>query len=117
MILLRWVLGLIAAGLGGGFLFLIVLSNAFRKSFGASTHGLLFAGLPVVALGLLLGAVVLPGNRMLLHVAALAAVGLVSFCIWQIVTESAVVLWFALAYLAVWFVFYWHAAWRISPPA
>ncbi len=116
MTALRWILGSIAALFGGGFVFLVVLSNAFRKSFGASEHGPLFMGLPVIALGLLLAAVLFPANKPLLHLAAIAALGLAGFCLWQIFTDSAVPLWFAVAYLLAWFVFYWLAAWRVAPP-
>jgi hypothetical protein len=111
MTVLRWILGSIAIALGGGFVFLVIISNAFRKSFGASPNGALFLILPLVALGDLLAALLLPVCKPLLHVAA-AAVGLVGFCIWQIVAESAMVLWLALLYLAAWFAFYWLSAWR-----
>lgn len=112
---LRWSLGIIAVLFGGGFVLLAVAGNAFRKSFGASEHGPLFIGLPVFGLALLLAAILFPSSKPLLHIAAGAAVGLVGFCLWQIFSESAVPLWFAIAYLAAWFVYYWHAAWRVVP--
>lgn len=112
MTALRWILGTIAVGLGGGFVFLVILSNAFRRTLGASPNGPLFLILPLVALGLLLAALLFPAWKPLLHVAAVAAAGLVGFCIWQIIAESAMVLWLALLYLGAWFVFYWLAAWR-----
>ncbi len=115
MTALRWILGLIAVFFAGGFTFLVIISNAFRKSFGASANGPLFLIAPLAGLGLLLAAILFPTNKPLLHVAAVAAVGLVGFCIWQIVAEAAVVLWLALAYLALWFLYYWLAAWRVSP--
>ena len=111
----RWILGTIAVLFGGGFVLLVVLGNAFRKSFGASEHGPLFIGLPVLGLVLLLAAILFPSSKPLLHLAAVAALGLVGFCFWQIVCESNVPLWFAVAYLAAWFVYYWHAAWRVVP--
>ena len=110
---LRWILGSIAVALGGGFVFLVIISNAFRKSFGASTKGPLVLVLTLAALGLLLAALLFPACKPLLHLAAVAAVGLVGFCIWQMVAESALVLWLALIYLAAWFAFYWLAAWRV----
>lgn len=112
---LRWILGTIAVFFGGGFALLVVLGNAFRKSFGASEHGPLFIGLPVLGLALLLAAILFPASKPLLHIAAVAALGLIGFCLWQIFSESAVPLWFAIAYLAAWFIYYWHAAWRITP--
>lgn len=116
MTALRWILGLIAAFFGGGFVFLVVLSNSFRKSFGASEHGPLFLGLPVIALGLLLAAIIFPASKPLLHLAAVAAFGLIVFCLWQIFGHGEVPLWYAVTYLVAWFVYYWLAAWRGAPP-
>mgnify|MGYP001567574712 CR=1 FL=1 len=109
---LRWILGTIAALFGGGFVLLALLGNTFRKSFGASEHGPLFIGLPVLGVALLLAAIFCPSCKPLLHIAAVAALGLVGFCLWQIFAEGATPLWFAVAYLAAWFVYYWLAAWR-----
>lgn len=115
MTALRWILGVIAAVFAGGFVFLVLVTNGFRRSFGASEHGPLFIGLPVVALALLLAALVVPACKPLLHLAAVAAAGLVAFCVWQIRAEGEG-LWFALVYLAAWFVYYWLAAWRTAGP-
>jgi hypothetical protein len=112
MTALRWVLGLIILLLGGGYLFLFVVSNGFRRSFGASENNPLLAILPLAAAAILLAALVWPGNRMLLHLGAVAAVGLIGFCVWQMISESATVLLFGILYLAVWLVFYWMAAWH-----
>jgi hypothetical protein len=109
---LRWILGSIAVVLGGGFVILVLLGNAFRKSFGASEHGPLIIGLPVVGVGLLLAAIFFPASKPLLHVAAVAALGLTGFCVWQITAKGEAPLWFAVAYLAAWFGYYWLAAWR-----
>jgi hypothetical protein len=111
---LRWILGSIAVVIGGGFVFLVLLGNAFRKSFGASEHGPLFIGLPVVGIALLLAAILFPSSKPLLHIAAVAALGLIAFCVWQIFSQGEVPLWFAVAYLAAWLVYYWLAAWRIT---
>ena len=115
MTALRWILGLIAAFFGGGFVFLVVLSNAFRKSFGASEHGPLFIGLPVVGIGLLLAAILFPASKPLLHIAAVAALSLIGFCLWQIFAHGEIPLWFAVVYLVAWFIYYWLAAWRVAP--
>jgi len=112
---LRWTLGTIVVLFGGGFVFLVVLGKAFRKSFGASEHGPLFIGLPVLGITLLLTAVLFPSSKPLLHFAAVAALGLVGFCLWQIFSEGGTPLWFVVAYLVAWFVYYWHAAWHVVP--
>ncbi len=111
---LRWILGSIAAVFLGGFIVLVQLANAFRKSFGASEHGPLFIGLPVAGPAVLLAAIFFPASRPLLHIAAIAALGLTSFCVWQIVSKGEAPLWFAVAWLAGWFVYYWLAAWRAT---
>ena len=109
---LRWILGLILVLLGGGFFTLLVFSNGLRKSFGASENNPLVATLALVAAALLLSAIVWPENRLLLHAGAVAAVGLIGLCVWQLVSESATVLWFGIFYLLAWLAFYWGAAWR-----
>lgn len=106
MNILRWILGVISVLFGGGFFALFVASNGFRRSFGASENNPLVAILPLVAVAFLFAALIWAQNKMLLHLGAAMAVALVVFCVWQIVTEAATVLWFALLYLALWFVFY-----------
>lgn len=115
MTTLRWILGMIAVLFVGGFVFLVLVANGFRKSFGASEYSPMFIALPVIGMLLLLGGVAFPFSKPLLHTAAVAAVGLVCFCLWQIFREGDAPLWFAIAYLAAWFVYYWHAAWRVVP--
>lgn len=109
---LRWMLGIIAAVFGGGFVVLVVLANAFRSSFGATEHGPWFIGPPVVASGLLLAAILYPSSKPLLHSAALAALGLASVCLWLILAQGETSLWFALVYLATWFLYYGLAVGR-----
>lgn len=113
---LRWLLGILAAGLGGGFLFLVILSNAFRRSIGATPNGPLLLILPLAAIGVLLAAILHPTFKPLLHTAAVVALALLGFCIWQIITESAMVLWLGILYLAGWFTFYSLAARHDAPP-
>lgn len=111
---LRWILGSVAVLVGGGFVALALLGNAFRKSFGASARAPGFVILPVLGLALLLAAIVFPASEPLLHLAAIAAIGLFSSCIRQIFGEGETPLWFAVAYLAMWFVYYWLAAWSMT---
>jgi len=112
MTALRWTLGLIIVFLGGGFVVLSIVAGGFRRSFGASDVNPLVTILPLAAMALLLAALVLPAHRTLLHIAAGAAVVLVGFCLWFLIKESGTVMWWGLAYLAAWLVFYWGAAWR-----
>jgi hypothetical protein len=112
---LRWTLGLTTAFLGGGYLFLFLVSNGFRRSFGASENNPLLAILPLTAMMLLFSSVMFSAQKILLHITAVATVALGGFCIWTLIKEAATVMWFALFYLAAWFTFYWLAAWRILP--
>ena len=103
---LRWILGSIAAFMGGGYLLMVLVSNGFRRSFGASENHPLVWILPLVAAALLLGGIAYPSNRLLLHAGAVVAFALAFCCVWHLVAESATVLWGALAYLTAWFSFY-----------
>ena len=108
MTVLRWTLGLLLGGLGAGFLFLITVANGFRKSFGSSAINPALVALPFVAAAVLLAALISPSNRLLLNVAAILAVGLIGLCIWQLVVDSATVMWWAIFYLLLWLYFYWR---------
>jgi hypothetical protein len=115
MIALRWILGAVIVLLIGGFLFLFMVASGFRKSFGGSENNPLLAILPVAAAVLLLAGLLLPANKPLLHAAAVAAVGLIGFCVWMLIREAATVLWFGIFYLCVWLVYYGLTVW--SHPA
>lgn len=106
MLAFRWLLGLCAVGFGGGLVFLLVVGNALRRSFGASATGPVMPILVGLAIVGLVAGLIAPHCRPLLHAAALAALGLAAFFVWQIVSDAAVVLWFGIAYLVLWFVFY-----------
>lgn len=70
MVALRWVMGLILVGMGTGFFILTMVSNGFRKSFGASEINPLLLILPIAAMLILLAGLIAPSNRVLLHVGA-----------------------------------------------
>jgi hypothetical protein len=112
---LRWILGSITVLFGSGFVFLMIVGNAFRKSFGASETSPLVIFLPLIGFALLFGAILFPGSKALLHTAAVAALGLAGFCLWIIFKESDPSMWFAMAYLVAWFNYHWLAAWRVAP--
>ena len=107
MIALRWILGLVLAGLGGGFIVLSIVASGFRKSFGASPVNPLTTILPVVAMIVLLAGLVWPANRTLMHTGAVAALALIALCVYLMISESAVVVWFGVFYLVGWLWFYW----------
>lgn len=109
MLTLRILLGAILVFFCGGYFVLATVARGFRQSFGASPLSILVVILPIAGMVLLIAALIFSAERMLLHVAAGAAVGLVGFCIWQIVSEGAGVLVLALIVLAAWFYYYWAA--------
>lgn len=111
---LRWTLGSITALFGAGFVFLMIVGNGFRKSFGASQTGPLVVVLPLLGFLLLFGAILFPSSKLLLHTAAVAALGLVGFCLWIIFKEGDAPMWFAIVYLIAWITYYWLAAWRVD---
>jgi hypothetical protein len=86
-----------------------MVAGGFRKSFGASPPSPLIVIGPLAALTVLLATLIAPTHRTLLHIGAAAALMLVGFSIWQIISESATVLWFGLIFLGLWFVFYGHS--------
>ncbi|MEP6764895.1 MAG: hypothetical protein ABJB66_11315 [Gemmatimonadaceae bacterium] len=114
MTALRWTLGIIITVLAGGFVMLSVVAGGFRKSFGASDTNPLVTMLPLLAAAVLLAGLIVPSHKPLLHAGAVAAVGLISFCVWQMIAESATVTWLGIAYLIAWLVFYYRAAWQAT---
>ena len=112
MTALRWILGGVILFLGGGFLILCIVAGGFRKSFGGSDLNPLIVVLPLPGMAILLAGVLFPQSKLLLHTGAVAAVTLIGFCIWQIITDFAFVLFCGIAYLITWLVFYWLAAWK-----
>lgn len=114
MNVLRWTLAILLGGLGAGFLFLIMVANGFRKSFGSSAINPVLVALPFVAAAVLLAALISPTNRLLLNVAAVLAVGLIGLCVWQLVADAATVMWWAIAYLLLWLYFYWRTVHPLS---
>lgn len=115
MLTLRIILGAILILFSGSYFVLATVARGFRQSFGASPMSILMVILPLAAMALLLASLIFPTQRILLHIAAAMAVGLVGFCLWLMITEKAGILVVALAFLAAWFVFYWHAV-RMTGP-
>ena len=109
MLALRWVLGLLLGGIGGGFLLLMVVGSGFRKSFGASEISPMLQLLPIAAMVVLFAGLIAPSNRLLLHIGAASAVAVMGYCVWAIIYESATVLWLVLVYLVMWLYFYWRS--------
>jgi len=116
LIALRWALGLILAGIGGGFFVLTMVASGFRKSFGASEINPLLQILPIAAMLVLLAGLIAPSNRILLHIGAVCAVAIMGYCVWVMLYESAQVVWVGLIYMAGWLYFYWRSAYPLTPP-
>jgi hypothetical protein len=110
MLGLRWSLGIASALVGVGWLVLGVLGNSFRASFGASAVDWLTRLGPLVVMALVLASVMAPGNRVLLHLTAVAvaAAGIGGALVLR---ESVFVGTLCLAYCGAWFFFYVRTAW------
>ena len=102
---LRWSLGIVSAVAGIGWLVLGVFGSSFRASFGASAADLLTRVGPVIVMALVLVSVLVSGNKVLLH---LTAVAVVTACVGgvMVMRESLFVGTLCLAYGVAWFVFY-----------
>lgn len=113
MMALRWLLGIATVGVLAGLVVLAVVARGFRRSFGASPTNVLLVVLPVAALVLLLAGVLWPEQRVLLHVGAVAAIGLIALCFAEMSTIATV----GIAYCALWLVYYGLVAFRAVAPA
>ena len=103
---LRWILGGGAALVGAGFVVLFVLAERFRESFGASGNGPLKLVVPLLVLGLVLGSVLRPESRALLHVTAVAAVLALVGALW-VVRDAPFVGTVGALYFGAWLLFYY----------
>jgi hypothetical protein len=108
---LRWLLVASTAIVTIGFVVLLVAADGFRRSFGASENGPLIAGVPLAVMLLFLASLLLPGQRILLHVAAAVALALAGCSVW-VLRESVFVGTMGLLYSGLWWTWYWSAAWR-----
>lgn len=108
---LRWVLASATALATIGFVALLVVAEGFRRSFGATENGPWTIGLPLAVMLLFLAALLLPGQRVLLHIAAALALALIGCSIW-VLRESAFIGTMGLLYAGLWCAWYWHTAWQ-----
>ena len=111
MQILRWILVSSTALVAAGFLGLLAVADGFRRSFGASENGPWTVVVPLTVMLLFLAALLVPGQRMLLHVAAVVAVVLAAASVWTL-RESVFIGLMGLLYSAAWWVWYWSTAWR-----
>lgn len=111
MIALRWILGLSTGGVLFGTIVLTMVASGFRKSFGASPTNPLIVALPYLALAIMLGGILLPGQRWLLHIGALTAATVLISCVVRMSDISLV----GILYATLWLVYYWLAAWHAAP--
>ena len=108
MTALRWILGLVTALMTAGWLVLIVLGDSFRRSFGASPVEAATAGVPLLVFLLVLGTVLRPSTRWLLHVTAVALAAVAIACL-GVLRESVPTAMTCLVFCALWFLYYRRA--------
>jgi len=118
MNILRWMLAAGTALVAAGFVALLVMADSFRRSFGASDNGPLVMAVPLAVMAVFLASLLLPGQRVLLHVAAAVALGLAACSVW-IMRESVFLGVMGLLYAGLWSAWYWHTAWTraAAPPS
>jgi hypothetical protein len=103
----RWILATVTAIVATAFVAFVLHANGFRRSFGASDNGPLVMGVPLAVMLVLLTSLLLPGQRILLHAAAVVAVGLAVCSVWML-RESVFLGVMGLAYCGLWSAWYWH---------
>jgi hypothetical protein len=94
--------GLLAVLFLGFFLF----ADRFRRSFGASPNEPWKLMVPLAVMLLITASTMLPGNRILLHLTALAVAGTALGCV-VILRQAPILALLGLAYCAAWASFYW----------
>ena len=105
MLGLRWLLGIAAALIVGGWLALGTLGSGFRRSFGASENPIWLLGLPALVGALVIASLLWPDRRPLMHAAAVVMLGFVVGSV-ILARETLFVAALGLLYSAAWFYFY-----------
>ena len=108
MNVLRWILAAATAINLAGFVGLLLMADRFRQSFGASRIGLSKAGLPILAMGLLLGSLLAPGQRVLLHFCAILSATIGLGGLW-LLREAPFLGAGLFGYAVFWLLYYWLA--------
>lgn len=108
---LRWVLLLGTALVAVGFVALLVLADGFRRSFGASENGPWILALPLTAMFIFATSLAFPGQRALLHMAALLALALAVGSVW-ILHESGFIGTLGILYAGSWLAWFWSIVGR-----
>ena len=108
---LRWTIGIITTLATVGWVALVVAGSGFRRSFGASENSPLMSLAAAVAGMLIVSSVIWPERRLLLHVTAVVMLGLAGACIY-LARETMFVATIGLAYVAMWFAYYYRTIWR-----
>lgn len=108
---LRWVLLLGTALVAVGFVALLVLADGFRRSFGASQNGPWILALPLTAMFIFAMSLAFPGQRAMLHLAALLALALAVGSVW-ILNESGFIGTLGLLYAGLWLAWFWSITGR-----
>jgi len=102
---LRWTLAVITGMAAIAWFLFFAWGNSFRGSFGASknSEGLLFA--PLLILGILVGSLLLPEEKVFLHVVAVGVVLMTLFSLLLLPKFSGAGM-IGLSYCSLWLVYY-----------
>lgn len=102
---LRWTLAIVTLLAAIAWLLFFSWGNSFRSSFGASRTSEGFLFLPLLVMGLLIGSLLLPEQKVFLHVVAVGVVlmGLLSLLLLPKFSGAGVI---GLTYCGLWLVYY-----------
>lgn len=113
---LRWALGVIAGTVTVAWVGFSFFANSFRRSFGASPNAPWKILVPLLVMLLATGSAIFPGNRLLLHLAAVGIVAMVIGCL-AILRVAPILALLGLTYGTAWVAFYLSALRVPLPPS
>ena len=102
---LRWVLGISTAGFAIVWAFLVIAGADFRGTLRAREKAWIRSAIPILVAILFLAAVLWPDRELLMHAAAVLAVGLLGLSLF-LVREAVFVAFLGVVYCLGWLVFY-----------
>jgi hypothetical protein len=105
---MRMLLGGISGLLAVGYIAFFLWADGFRRSWGASPNAPWKLFVPLAVMLLITASTIFPGNRILLHLTAIAVAATAVGCI-VILREAPVMASLGLLYCVAWGWFYWAA--------
>jgi len=108
---LRWLIGIVTSLVALGAVILTFMGGGFRRSFGASDNSAVIVAVVVLFAGVVVASVVWPDRRPLMHVGAVAMLGLCVACVF-VARQTVFVATVGVFYAAMWFILYYRTIWQ-----